>query len=235
MKFPDVCLGCRIPAAPEEGRWPPKWTPSEDRCRNPCYFMQFHEAESGWQIRTVLAAQFAIVFTTSTCTDALNSNPVLALISANCFVAKESWGLLIPLQSPFCLELTSYLLRKGTIKRRKRGSGLYGRHHLKCDADKRKKIARGDFAHYSCVRRLSGRSSVRPRVSRPFLPLPLFSRPLSCHKLLLPNREQAVPPFNIIASKPKAEGCDIIALATAPWCLCKDITLTSPFDVAHQM
>ena len=121
MKFPDVCLGCRIPAAPEEGRWPPKWTPSEDRCRNPCYFMQFHEAESGWQIRTVLAAQFAIVFTTSTCTDALNSNPVLALISANCFVAKESWGLLIPLQSPFCLELTSYLLRKGTVKRRKRG------------------------------------------------------------------------------------------------------------------
>ena len=169
MKFPDVCLGCRIPAAPEEGRWPPKWTPSEDRCRNPCYFMQFHEAESGWQIRTVLAAQFAIVFTTSTCTDALNSNPVLALISANCFVAKESWGLLIPLQSPFCLELTSYLLRKGTIKRRKRdGSGPYGRHHLKCDADKRKKIARGDFAHYSCNLESSS-SVVDQNVNAPML------------------------------------------------------------------
>ena len=72
-----------------------------------------------------------------------------------------------------------------------------------------KKIARGDFAHYSCVRPF-----IRPSQSRPFLPLPLFSRPLSCHKLLLPNREQAVPPFNIIASKPKEEGYDIIALAT---------------------
>ena len=52
---------------------------------------------------------------------ALPSNRVLDLMAANCFVAKESWGLLIPLESPFCLELTSYLLRKGTIKRRKRG------------------------------------------------------------------------------------------------------------------